>query len=64
MKFEIRNHGDDVADFHWRLVKADGSPVANGPSTFASEAETRSDIATFKKAASGVRFAKTVVVDA
>lgn len=60
MRFVIRNHGDEVAEFHWQLQKAGDVPVANAASTFASEADARSDIAAFKKSASGVRFAKTV----
>lgn len=41
----------------WRLVGAAGA-LARSPASFASTAEARADIAVFKKAASGVRFAK------
>lgn len=49
----------DAERYFWHLEAADGL-VAKSLDFFPSEAAARSDIARFKKAAGGVRYAKTI----
>jgi hypothetical protein len=62
MNFTI-NKTTDAPRWFWVLETAAGA-IAKSLEFFGSEAEARADVASFKKAAGGVRFAKVVSANA
>ena len=61
MHFQIEPMEDtDGASYTWKLCTADGTVLAAAPNTTATQDEARKQIATFRKSAGGVRFAKVL----
>lgn len=68
MFFEVYNSKNPTSTeppWYWLLVegtpKNPGSPIAGAPCRYLDEASARSSIATFRKKAGGVKFAKVVL---
>lgn len=63
MRFAIRSvkFGSETL-YEWELHRGEQA-IAAGATAFASEADARSNIAAFRKAAGGVKFAKVAVED-
>jgi hypothetical protein len=67
MFFEVYNSKNPTSTeppWYWLLVEGTqekpGNPIAAAPVRYFDEAECRSAVATFRKSASGVKFAKVV----
>lgn len=59
-QLEYDEFGDRGAQWTWRLMKADHVTLAQAPEDSATEDEARAQIAAFRKAAGGMKFAKVL----